>query len=212
MNSAKQGSISLIGSIPDTSSLETSSPETCGAHKLNQMEHIDIVSDLWFPGRRAKTCEFTFMWYIIISLAKWDRNCASWTFLYSRDWRNKRCVFSLNGGRRPAYFSTNLDVRVRCWCHSRWRTPWPGPHQSGWTRARSFYSPAPPLRSPLKEKVERNETSTSEGGDEWGEDGERGKYRGRRQSTISQQRKKSLEDVSGGHSIIYSGTSTYEYN
>lgn len=30
-------------------------------------------------------CHLTFMWYIIISLAKWLRYCASFTFLYSSD-------------------------------------------------------------------------------------------------------------------------------
>lgn len=45
VNSAKQGWIFFIGSIPVTSSLETSSSETCNVHILNQMEwNILIVS------------------------------------------------------------------------------------------------------------------------------------------------------------------------
>lgn len=54
------------------------------------------------PSQSLSSCYLTFMWYIIISLARWLRYCASFTFLYSRDCGAGSGYGSAGGGQTPS--------------------------------------------------------------------------------------------------------------
>lgn len=96
---------------------------------------------------REKSLVMNGLWrWIYINLEHW------FPFLNIKSTEGWRWTPANDKAALKLYRDEEKDLHVQCWCHSRWRMLLPDPHQSGWTKAHSFYSPAQLHQSPLEEE------------------------------------------------------------